>query len=146
MIVPCNSCKHMYSCESIDINTTHCDKYQKQNMNIPDKVKIGGHTYKVLKDYVFIDGNNLAGQADHNKLEMKLIGKLSTGEPIPVSRKIETFIHELLHCIDNTYNSASLTEEQTERMSEGIFQVLNDNFLITSGLFIDSGSFKGKGE
>jgi len=42
-------------------------------------------------------------------------------------KREEVFLHEVLHCIDNTYNGQRLSEQSINHMSEGLYQVLTDN-------------------
>ncbi len=37
-------------------------------------------------------------------------------------------MHEIVHCVDVNYNRHSLSEEAVDRLSEGLYQVLKDNF------------------
>ena len=95
-------------------------------MLIPKKVKIGGVTYDVIKDYTFTERSDIVGQADHSTLQIKL-AKLDGNEPIAQSRLEEVFIHETLHAIDAVYNASKLVEEDVMRLSNGLYQVFKDN-------------------
>ena len=45
-------------------------------------------------------------------------------------RKLQIFIHELLHAIDYVYNANKFKDDDTiERLSQGLYQVLKDNKL-----------------
>lgn len=91
-------------------------------MKIPKEVKIGGLTYKVIQNYIFTERVDLRGQCDNTAQEIRLMGKISQ-ESIE-----QTFFHELLHAIDNVYNAYKLDDDTTERLSQGLYQVLKDNF------------------
>lgn len=94
-------------------------------MKIPKKLKVGGHIYTVIEGYKFKEREDAHGQCDHTALEIRLTesdigGKFSRS-------KIEcSFIHEVLHAVDNTYNNANLKEEDVTRLAEGLYQVLKD--------------------
>ncbi len=98
-------------------------------MKIPDHLTVGGHLYKVLRDYKFKERQDIHGQTDHTALEIRLCesdlaGKFATS-------KIEcNFIHELIHAVDNTYNNAALKEEDVVRLAEGLYQVLKVNDML----------------
>ena len=50
--------------------------------------------------------------------------------PSKVSEKLdEIFLHEVLHRINDVYNTEKLNEETIIRISEGLMQVLKDNKL-----------------
>lgn len=99
-------------------------------MKIPKKLKVGGHTYTVLNKYKFVDRSDRCGQSDHDTLEIKLAHLTQNGFRRSESCMGETFIHELLHCADITYNSHLLTEEMVERLANGLWQILSDNDLL----------------
>lgn len=97
-------------------------------MKIPDKVKVGGFVYKVLKDYRFKEDVRLAGQQDPETLELRLSSTGASGHPRVAEMIEESFWHELLHTIDLIYNNAALDEKTIARLSMGLFQVMQDNF------------------
>ena len=99
-------------------------------MNIPDKVKVGGQTYAVIKNYKFHQDTTLCGQADHNQLEIRLTGIDITGKELKKERLEEVFLHELLHCIDTVYNNNSIEEKVIQRLAYGVHQVLVDNDIL----------------
>ncbi len=98
-------------------------------MKIPDSLTVGGHNYKVLKDYKFKERTDIHGQCDHTVLEIRLLKTDMSGE-IACSKYENNFIHEMLHAIDNTYNNANLKEEDIVRLSEGLYQVLKVNDML----------------
>ena len=99
-------------------------------MKIPSKLKVGGHTYEVIKDYKFTQEPKLCGQADHDAGEIRLAPLDPSGCKRMPSRLDETFIHEVMHCVNNVYNDNALTEETISRLSQGLYQVLKDNKLL----------------
>ncbi len=98
-------------------------------MKIPNHLTVGGHLYTVIENYKFKEREDLAGQVDHTALEIRLAGIDSIG--VIKRSKIEcNFIHELLHCVDNTYNANKLEEDDVVRLCEGLYQVLEVNNLL----------------
>jgi len=95
-------------------------------MNIPNKIKVGGHEYKVLKDYKFVERVDAHGQTDHILLEIRLCEEDMAGK-FSQSKVECNFIHELIHAVDNTYNGNKLEEDTVTRLAEGLYQVLKDN-------------------
>ena len=99
-------------------------------MIIPKKLKVGGHVYEVKKGYEFKERSDRCGQSDHEGFEILLAGRTQKGGKRPVQAVEETFVHEILHCIDEVYNASALTEEQVYRLSQGLYQVLTDNKML----------------
>lgn len=90
-------------------------------MQIPKRLKIGGHTFTVQ----FVDKippDDAFGVVHQSKLLIELRNNL------PLSQLESTFIHEILHAIN--YN---LTEEQVEYMANALYQVFKDNKIIFDG-------------
>jgi len=99
-------------------------------MKILKKVKVGGHIYKVKFPYHFKEVSQLFGQTDHSSLEIRITDIDFEGNPLPASKIWLNFLHEIFHCVDKVYNAHTIEEIIVERMAEGLFQVLTDNFII----------------
>lgn len=99
-------------------------------MKIPTKLKVGGHIYTVIQNYKFKEIIDAHGQTDHSNTEIRLCKEDKAGQ-LSRSKYECNFIHELLHVIDNTYNSANLKEEDVVRLAEGLYQVLTDNRMLS---------------
>ncbi len=95
-------------------------------MKIPDKIKVGGHEYKVIKGHSFKERADCDGQTDHGDCEIRLSGMMDNRTTC-LSRQGATFCHELIHAIDHTFNGRKLDEETVDRLGEGLYQVLKDN-------------------
>ena len=95
-------------------------------MKIPRKIKVGGHNYKIIKGHPFTEDYGTDGQIFHGSCVIKL-ASASYNQKMSHSRLGETFCHELMHAIDCTYNANKLNEATTNRLAEGLFQVLKDN-------------------
>ena len=96
-------------------------------MKIPDKVKVAGHVYKVEWNDEWLSNEGYIGYAFHNKLLIYLC-KIFRGEKLSKTVIEENLLHEIIHTVDTNYNNHSLSEETVDRLSEGLYQVLKDNF------------------
>ena len=102
------------------------DKYLKE---IPDKIKVGGYVFKIIKDYHFKEDTKLDGQVDEDLLEIRLSDVDRGGNKKHKDCLKRIFIHEVLHAIDIVYNADGLEEDKIDRLSFGLYQVLKDNNL-----------------
>ena len=92
-------------------------------MKIPKKLKIGGHSVKV----VFTDRlpDNDCGYADFENDLIKIDAKLSQ------SMKEITLIHEIFHWINSDFHSDGvISHSLLESLSQQFYQVLKDNRLL----------------
>lgn len=104
---------------------------------IPDKVKVGGHTYTVelRNDYQAMGRSS----ASTLKSTLKMIIDCSSYRPLSIVN--ENFIHELLHTIFNEIgfywdvNKEFTTTEENlvERIAPVLFQILCDNKIQNDG-------------
>ncbi len=98
-------------------------------MLIPKKLKVGAHLYDVIFPYKFSERTDLRGQTCHLTLRIKLTEHTNEAQPIAKSNIELTFLHEIIHCVDQVYNGGKMDEDSVERMGEGLYQVLQDNGL-----------------
>lgn len=106
-------------------------------MNLPSEVKIGGHSYKVFFPYVFKERSDVGGFVNFGRNEIMLADIDANGNKLPRGTLLVRFLHEIIHAI--IYQSGQEANIQDEEalviaLSEGLFQVLNDNGL--GGLFL----------
>mgnify|MGYP001561897220 CR=1 FL=1 len=87
-------------------------------MNIPTKVKIGGHILKV-RLAEFADDDTLCGENTPTD------GEIVINKKLPQSQIEATFIHEAMHTMNTTIDHVLL-----DSLSEQIYQFLKDNKLI----------------
>ena len=88
-------------------------------MIFPKKLKIGGQTIAVLRGKILDDPDLDFGWS---KIETN---QIFIATDIPEDRQIETFIHEILHCINNY-----IPEREIDYLSSALYQVLKDNDLL----------------
>lgn len=89
-------------------------------MKIPNRIKVGAHTFKVLE----VKKNDLSdpeclGACDPETLTITIL------ETLPYSFKLSTLFHEIIHAINWTFD-----EDIVESFSQQMVQVLLENDLI----------------
>ena len=89
-------------------------------MRIPTKLKIGGHTYRVvLKQNPVADGVACPAYIDDENMEIVIDSDLSQ------SSKESSLFHEVLHGINCVLDHTVL-----DSLAEQLYQVLSDNKLL----------------
>ena len=98
-------------------------------MKLPESIKIGGHTVKVICPYEFKERVDIDGQYDHELKEIRLSEVDAGGNKKATGVIMVTFIHEFLHAVDycSGHKIFVNNEPAIEGISEGIYQVLVDN-------------------
>lgn len=92
---------------------------------IPSKVMVAGIEYNVEeKDLVVIDGKSSYSGACYFKE-----AKIEVLADMPLDRKQETLVHEILHAVLNEAGYDEHDEEMVTRASKVLYQVLKDNHL-----------------
>ncbi len=99
-------------------------------MKIPNQVKVGGKHYQISYPYLFAEREDRLGQTNNHTNKI-FIADQSGNKPIAIENIEETFFHEIIHAIDWVYNGGQLEEEVVSRLSEGLYQVLSDNNLLS---------------
>jgi hypothetical protein len=97
-------------------------------MKIPNKIKVAGHQYKIIIDDKGLSKKGIVGEYSCNSKEIKLCKHFQSKRAMAKSEVEATLIHEIIHAIDIHYNNHSLSEKETSRLGEGLYQVLTDNF------------------
>ena len=104
-------------------------------MDIPAKVKIGGHWYEIKYPYKYQERYDRGGHCDFSQKIICVGNDDGNGNLKADSAIIVTFIHEILHAIDNLTGHemflGSEGESRVEALSEGIYQFLVDNGYLT---------------
>ena len=108
-----------------------------EKMNIPKKIKIGGHWWEVKYPYLFKERLDHYGQCVDPQKELRISKVDGCGVERAKSSIAVTFLHELLHALDflnsnSIFKSDNREEEERkiETLAEGIYQVLVDNKFI----------------
>jgi hypothetical protein len=90
---------------------------------IPDKVKIGYKVYDVqLVDYpVLVNGKECYGSCDYNDCVIKI------NKAFKKEQQEATFLHEIIHAIDDMHLNGKLEEIDTELFAKGLYIFIRDN-------------------
>ena len=86
-------------------------------LKIPSQLKIGGHLYKV-KILDAEDINNNCGEQNCARNTIKI------RKDLPQDQIEETFLHEILHAINNR-----ISEQEITFLAHTLYQVFRDNKL-----------------
>ena len=100
----------------------------------PEKIKIGGHDYQVLRVKKFPKrvrkGQLQLGYADFDKQVIYVYEKVTP------SKGLEILLHEILHVLEaEIYPKLKLRESQVEELASGLFAVLNTNGFLPTFTF-----------
>jgi hypothetical protein len=101
-------------------------------MDIPEKLKIGGHLYEVKYPYHFEERGDINGQHDFDALCIRLDKNDGYSHlEMPESRIAANFLHEILHACDGITGHRVFRDNEPaiEGIAETLFQVLRDNHL-----------------
>ena len=97
-------------------------------MKIPKKIRIAGHDYKIKWDDKNLPKSHSIGDISNDFKEIRLCKHFKSKRARAKSEIEETFFHEILHAVDKNYNNNALSEKALNRLSNGLYQVLKDNF------------------
>lgn len=89
-------------------------------MNIPEKVRIGGHEIEVTFEKSMARDMDTMGTSCFNALQIRI------DETLPQTAKESVFLHEIIHIIDRM-NNIELSEKQVIQLESGLYQVIQDN-------------------
>ncbi|WP_257008447.1 hypothetical protein [Shouchella clausii] len=94
-------------------------------MKIPEKIKVAGVVYDVIKrPFIEIDSNrNYQGACTYQDTEISILDDLSD------ERKEDVFFHELTHAIFYEAGYEEADEEMVNRIGKVLHQVFKDNDL-----------------
>ena len=89
-------------------------------MKIPNKIRIDGEDWTVVKNKDLIRNESARGMITYDE---RLIQLDANSKRTPTS-----LLHECIHAIDN--NAAlGLSEEQVKRLAHGVYAIIRDNKL-----------------
>ncbi len=89
-------------------------------IKLPNKVKIGTHTYKIVFDSNMRGDDNLYGQVNYRTQEIRI------WTDAPPSVRNETLLHEILHLAVQIYR-VELTDPDIDRVAATIADFLFNN-------------------
>lgn len=89
-------------------------------MKIPKKLKIGGHTIKIV--FKELEGEN--GSFDSSK------NTIFINPNIPRSQQESTLFHEILHALNSTMDSHDYGHAFLDSFAEQLYQVFSVNKLL----------------
>jgi len=115
-----------------------------KNVKLPKRLKIGGHDWRIVFPYQFIESDKNYGLCDFGMKTIYISAVDTNGKERPESSVWTSLFHETTHAIDETLSMGvfagdgekmetitdELRESRTEAWSEIWFQVLNDNGLL----------------
>lgn len=85
---------------------------------VPKEIRVGGHTFTIL----FQTDESARGRTNVRRL------RITVCRDMAASQTNESFIHELLHAIDDVYGGEEeVTEGGIRALSHGLWQILSDN-------------------
>ena len=100
-------------------------------MKIPSRIKIGGHSIRVVTCPFVRDGKaTVRGLTEYPERRMRLathyLKPNHRSGRICESEMAVTFMHEIVHHVEDVYG-ANMSEKQVTRLAEGLLQVFRDN-------------------
>jgi len=90
-------------------------------VKIPKEIRIGIHRVSIKYEKGMGDNFGKRGQARYGECEIPIDPEKSTD-----TKKTEALMHELLHFIDDIYNSGRLEEYEIATLANGISILLDD--------------------
>ncbi len=92
-------------------------------MKLPKKVRVGAIDYEVLFPYVFKECDDRSAQ--HSLTDSKIWVSEVNNDRKRKDQKIKgSFLHELIHAIDNNYLQGELEERQVELLGNCMYALL----------------------
>ena len=86
-------------------------------IKIPEEIKVGAHTYKVVFREDLDRNERWRGTSCHSSLKIE-IDSYEEG-----TRLASTFLHEVLHCADKVYNRGDMPEDTIDAIGVGLTQI-----------------------
>lgn len=102
-------------------------------MRIPKIARISGHNYKVIWDDERLSREGLLGDFNNDFKVIALCKYYKGSKRARAKSDIELALwHEIFHGINRHFTNDSLSENVIDRLTNGLYQVLSDNFKITT--------------
>ena len=88
-------------------------------IKIPQTLKVGGRSLlvKFTKNLLRDTGNR--GEVEWHTETMRI------DSDMVYTLTVITFLHEIVHCIDEVYCNRNLSEDETNQLAEGLYQVFD---------------------
>ena len=97
-----------------------------EKRTIPDSLVVGGHDYTIKYEPRLLLKENRYGVTEWHEQTVSL-------EPVLSMDSLnQTFWHEVIHLIDRHYTNCSLSEDATDNLAEGLYQVMKQLGLVFS--------------
>jgi hypothetical protein len=97
-------------------------------INLPSTLKVCGLIYEIIVDDNLSLDRGATGQHHAEQLTITI-----QTHGVNNQRVIQTFLHEIIHAIDEHYLNGDLQEGQVRSLASGFYQVLVDNDLLKLG-------------
>ena len=98
---------------------------KKNILKLPETLKVGPINYEVLYPYIWVD-NYARGMTHLTKGYIKVSDKDGPFEQAD-QKILETFLHEIVHAIDNIYLGSVFEEDDVAIIGIALLQVIRDN-------------------
>jgi hypothetical protein len=108
-------------------------------IKLPEKVKIGGHWYKVIFPYHFKELNKADGQRDGYAMEIRINDRDGSGCQRVDSAIAVTFIHEVFHALDELTGRNYFKDDDGEKYLDCLAEMVY-------GFLVDNGHLKSEDE
>ncbi len=89
------------------------------NLIIPKTIKIGGFTWEVsfVRNDSSLRSSNRYGECSYTDRKIRIESGFNQ------EQSNETFLHEVIHAVDNIYNNDAMCDEQIDRLAQGLHQI-----------------------
>ena len=106
-----------------------------KGVKLPKKIKVGAHTYDVVFPHNFREVDGYMGLHDPLARRILIADCDFGGSKRKDADVLKTFIHEIIHAVDNVYLKDRLNDEDdyeriVDSLAEGLTQVLLDAKLL----------------
>jgi hypothetical protein len=91
-------------------------------MKIPEKVKIGGFEYEIVKSEIVLNPENDACYGTHEFTTLRI----NIAEKYAGQVQKATLIHEIIHAISDVYH-LDFKESTVQKLGDALYQVIIDN-------------------
>lgn len=106
-------------------------------MDIPTKIKIGGHWFSIVFPYRFTERSDRIAELHFQHKRIRICDVDENGNTYPIETNIVNLIHESLHGInyildEKVFDGSAEGERRCSAFAELIYQLLVDNGWLNS--------------